>query len=254
MKKSTAGRAWTAPISALAIALTGCGVSDDLDAQPRTESRDFGVQGDHLTLDTDKDVTLLPADGPTVRADRRLAGQAAKDGNASWVLDGGTLRLSGRCSGIVLNCRAEFTVRIPKGTAVTVNGSGSAGVTARGLDGALDVTTGQGSVQIDNASAPLKVRTGSGRIDAAGLSSPAVDAANDHGSVKLAFDKAPDSVRAESNTGSVTVRLPEDGTRYHVSATAGSSKPHIDVAEAPDSAHTVTAASKAGIVRVNTKD
>ncbi|MFI2607357.1 DUF4097 family beta strand repeat-containing protein [Kitasatospora sp. NPDC018619] len=254
MKMSTAKLAWLAPISALAIALTGCGVSDDLDAQPRNDSKDFGFQGTHLTVDTDKDVTLVPADGTALKADRRLAGQAAKDGNASWTLEGETLKLTGKCSGIVLNCKAQYTVHVPKGVAVTVQGSGSAGITAKGIDGKLDVKTEQGSVDLDGLTAPLTVRTDKGKVDASGLSSATVEVANENGSVKLAFVKAPDRVKAESDTGSITVRVPEDGTRYHVEAKAGSSNPHVEVGEDPNSAHAITVASKVGVVRVNTKD
>lgn len=253
MKKSTVGLAWMAPICVLTVALAGCGVSGDLDAEPKNESKDFGFRGDHLTVETDKDVTLLPADGRTVTAERKLAGRAAKDGNASWTLKGDRLKLSGKCSGIVLNCSAKYTVYVPKGMAVTVKGSGSAGVTAKGVRGALDLTGDRGGIDIDGTAAPLKVRTDSGHIDAKGLSSSDVDVANDEGSIKLAFGKAPKKVRATSDTGSVTVQVPKDSTRYRVSATAGSSNPHIDVAKDPGSSHSITVTSKVGVIRVNTK-
>ncbi|MFJ6139192.1 DUF4097 family beta strand repeat-containing protein [Kitasatospora sp. NPDC092286] len=254
MKKPTAIPAWVAALPALAAALTGCGVTDDLAAQPRSDSQDFAVHGDQFTVETDQDVTLLPADGKAVRVDRHLTGRAAQDGNATWVLDGTTLRLSATCSGVALNCQADHTVHVPRNMAVTVRGTGPAGVTAKGIDGRLDVTTGQGGVDIDTASGPLRVRTRSGHITANGLTSPEVDAANDHGSVKLAFRTTPTAVSAGSTTGSITVSVPKDGTRYRVSAAAGSSRPHVDVDQDPGSPRTITATSKVGVVRVNTKD
>jgi hypothetical protein len=252
-KKPNARPALLAALCALPLALTGCGAGSDLAADPVNDAKDFAFRGTRLTVETDKDLTLLPAEGKTVRVSRKLAGQAAEEGNASWVLKGGTLVLTGNCSGVVPRCRAEYTVYVPRSMAVTVQGKGSAGVAASGLGGALELNLGRGSAEVENASAPLKIRTGSGRISAGGLTSSSVDVGNDDGSIELAFAKAPSKVKADSDTGSITVRVPEDATRYRVSAKAGSTRPHIDVREDVRSARTITAASGVGVIRINTK-
>ncbi|MFF0741723.1 DUF4097 family beta strand repeat-containing protein [Streptomyces sp. NPDC004111] len=253
MKKPNTRSVVLAAVCTLSLALTGCGAGNDLSADPVNDAKDFPFQGERLTVETDKDLVLLPAEGSTLRVSRKLAGQAAKEGNASWDLKGSTLSLAGKCSGLVLNCKAEYTVYVPKGTAVTVQGKGSAGVAAKGLDGALDLNLGRGTADVENASAPLKIRTDSGRINAGGLTSPSVDVGNDNGSIELAFAKAPSEVKADSNTGSITVRVPQDATRYRVSAKAGSTNPHIEVHEDAGSPRTITAATQAGVIRVNTK-
>ncbi len=90
-----------------------------------------------------------------------------------------------------------------------------------------------------------------GSVGATELRSPAVDAKTSAGSVRVSFLVAPESVRARSDAGSVTVNVPEDATTYHVEADTSAGSTRVRVRTDPTSPRSISASSSAGSVTVD---
>jgi hypothetical protein len=111
-----------APFLSLAavVAVAGCA---DIGAinEARDDWREFGLAGERLVIDSDgADLRLVAGAGAAIEVRRSLTGKATLDGNASWSMDGGTLRL-----------RAEYDV--------DVTGARTADVTATSTDMSVDL-------------------------------------------------------------------------------------------------------------------
>src|SRR5680860_1389585 len=83
-----------------------------------------------------------------------------------------------------------------------------------------------------------------------GLGGAAVVTETDNGRIHLTFTEAPGSVRAHTDNGSITVRLPDDGGRYAVDADSDNGDVDIDVGTDPDAERTVAARSDNGAIDI----
>lgn len=120
--------------------------------------------------------------------------------------------------------------KVPRRLAVQINGEvGTATLT--GLAGQLILTSITGS------------------INATGLTSPAVTARASAGTITLAFTTPPANVDAQTQVGSVTVRLPAN-TAYAVDAGSQVGSAGVRVQQESGSAHRIRAYSQVGSVTV----
>ncbi|MFE2292124.1 hypothetical protein [Streptomyces sp. NPDC059452] len=243
---------WSTGAAALAaaLALSSCGSIGDLGVKPRNDSRTFGLKGSSLTVESGSDLRLETADGPDLTVDRNLTGQAAEDGNASWKLKGNTLELTAKCSGLVLNCGSEYTVKVPSGVAVTVVTTG-ADVVARGLADALTATTGTGAIRVERSSGTLRLSSGTGRIVVRDSSSAHVEVRSDNADHTLAFRKAPSRVASRTGIGDIRLTLPRDTTRYRIDGRAQDHDTYrVGVPHTPGASNRITVESPRGRVLV----
>jgi hypothetical protein len=228
---------------AAVIAVAGCG---DLRAVNETseDRREFDLSGDRLVIDSDgADLRLVAGTGDAVEVERSLTGKAAVDGNASWSMDGGTLRLSVSCSGFVPDCGGRHVVRVPPGVAVEV--TNDAPVRAVGLGADLTATVTGAWLRVEDPAGTLRLRA-EDNVDVIGASSAAVTAVSSDRSVNLAFVSAPTRVEARAD-GSVEVTLPPGPETYRVAASPGRPTLRSD----PASTRKVTvAAGEGGTARV----
>ncbi|MFE7482632.1 DUF4097 family beta strand repeat-containing protein [Streptomyces sp. NPDC057552] len=235
---------------AATLALSSCGSIGDLDVKPRSDSRTFGLTGKTLVVESGSNLRLEAADGPELTVDRDLTGQAAEDGNASWELSGDRLKLTAKCSGMVLNCSSEYTVKVPSGVAVTVVTTG-ADVLAEGLANALTATTGTGAIRVERSSGTLRLSSGTGRVVVRDAGSAHVDVRSDNADHTLSFSKAPSRVSSRTKIGDIKLTLPKDNTRYAIDGKAeDGEKYRIKIPNTPDAAHKVTVESPRGRVLV----
>jgi hypothetical protein len=234
MRKATACLATVAGLAGLA----GCANN-----AVRKESTAFPFAGSKLTIDTSEAI-LRVENGPgrDIVVDRTLNGNAARTGNAPLSMDGTTLKLGVICSGVVINCSADYVVQVPRGVAVELTGSGSP-VEFDGLTGDLTAALhADGTLTVVHPAGDLQLECAGGDIHVIGARSAVVTAtASDDGNVIMSFAAPPSMVDARSTTGSVKVMLPSGTESYRIDAPGSSALPSD-----PRSTRVITAISGAG--------
>ncbi len=145
---------------------------------------------------------------------------------------GSRLQIDGSCAfPVAYWCTASYTLRVPRDVKVVLwTGSGDVSVT--GVSGAAELTSQHGD------------------IDAVRLQSPHVHASNGHGSVHLAFAKAPRVVDASSTHGDVTVVVPRGSGPYRVHASTDHGDTSTDVRTDPAAERVIDLSSAHGDVTV----
>ena len=264
---SSARILWLAAGGLLALVFTvSAGISlagHTVGAVTRNEHRVVGNVSE-VTIDADSgDVTLAPAPGGEVVVDSHAKGTL-------WVpklkteVDGGHLKLSGSCHDNPLgHCESTFTVRIPKGTPVSVS-SGSGDIRASDLSGRVHIDAGSGDLALSGLSAgttarvgsgdieasglggPLVLQTGSGDVDGADLTADVIDARATSGDVFLDVARVPKRVYVVSSSGDVTISVPHNGGGYDAQVSTSSGDPNLRVNRNSRSSSTLSAITSSG--------
>ncbi|MEU9885455.1 hypothetical protein [Sphaerisporangium sp. NPDC051011] len=180
------------------------------------DRRDFAFSGNALTIDVhDTSLTVVDGSSGGVNVERSLEGAAGNNGNATWSLDGGTLKLHVQCSGIVVSCDSRHTVRVPAGTALTVTGSGTT-VRLKSLKGDTTATLSDCTLNIADPDGKLHLRNDGGHIKITGAKSPEVEARTlSDGNVNLTFAAAPRRVEVHA-AEIATIVLPKGPETYRI--------------------------------------
>ena len=148
--------------------------------------------------------------------------------------DGGTLRLTGGCSGPRMgNCATDVVVRAPEGLR-------------------LQVRAGVGAIRASGSYAQVQATASTGEVALTDLTSDRTTATSSVGTVLAVFARAPMEVQASSSTGEVTVVVPDDGTTYAVRSQVGVGSTQISVPDDDASDRSIVASSSVGSVRVVT--
>jgi hypothetical protein len=148
--------------------------------------------------------------------------------------DGGTLRLTGGCSGPRMgNCGTDVVVRAPAGLTLQVRAS-------------------VGTVRASGSYAQVRATTSTGEVALTDLTSDRTTAVSSVGTVLVTFARAPMDVQASSSTGEVTVVVPDDGTTYAVRSHVSVGSTQISVPDDDTSDRSIVASSSVGSVRVVT--
>ncbi|MFG2406946.1 hypothetical protein ACGFR8_21855 [Streptomyces brevispora] len=234
----------------VAVALTGCGSTDAVDAP--VENKSFAFSGKTLTIDTSNTtLELVPADVKKVEVTRQVDGWVVL-GNGpdpSWTMQDGTLTLKVKCAALISNCDSRHQVKVPRGVAVTVRGDNGR-IVASGFDTPLDLHSDNGRVTVRDSSGPLKLGSDNGGIVAEGISGSSVTAESDNGAVRLGFTAVPTLVDTASDNGGVLIELPGGSTSYAVSTETDNGNTSVEVPRSDDSPHVVKARSNNGEVTV----
>lgn len=195
------------------VSLAGCAltVAVDGDTTKRTEHDSVPAAGiARLEVDTDNgaiDIRGGAVDEVTIQS--VLREQHDGDADATVEIDGDRLVIVGECDhrwwdacsvGFVVTVPAEFDVR---------------------------VSTGSGRVETKGIVGDVNIETDNGAIEATELGGGTVVTKSSNGRIRLTFDTAPGSVRADTHNGAVSVELPDDGDGYAVDA--DSDNGHVDV-------------------------
>jgi hypothetical protein len=130
----------------------------------------------------------------------------------------------------------------------------------------VDVTTGSGSIRVDDVAGRVRLHSAAGAVEVSGLTGTAelhtsagpisgrdlavssVRASTAAGAITLRFAVAPDSVGATTGAGNVDLAVPEDTYRVTTSAPPGRARVLVPVDR--DSSRTVSARSGTGTVTV----
>jgi hypothetical protein len=248
MRTTTGGTRCAAAI-AVALAISGCRLGDT-GVPPINDSQTFDLPGHLLTVDSTSDLRLVPGGQRGLTVSREFTGMAAEEGNASWTLEGDTLKLTATCSGLVIECGSLYTVAVPAGVAVSVTAEG-AEVTSDSLPNDLTVRTRTGHILATRNSGTLRLTTETGDVTVDECGSSDVEVHSQDADHTLAFRTAPRRVAASTRTGDISLALPADDTPYLIDASAQSEdKYHVEVPNSPNAANQVTVGSPGGRVRI----
>jgi hypothetical protein len=234
----------------LGAGLAGCGSADASEAP--VEKKSFPLSGKDLTIESDNsDIELVPADVADVEVTRQVDGWVlfGNGPDATWKMKDGTLTLKVKCDAIASDCVAQHTVKVPRGTAVTVDDDNGS-VRASGFDTALTLRSDNGSVTVTDSSGALELDSENGSVVAERVTGKSVVARSDNGSVRLELAAVPDLVETVSDNGSVEIRLPAAGAPYAVDARSDNGDVDVAVPTDPGSGHVVKAVSDNGKVVV----
>jgi Toastrack DUF4097 len=163
--------------------------------------------------------------GPVDRIALATRSWSWRDPGTSWTRDGDALQLNGCGWG----CSIDYDLVVPAGTrvegksgsgSVHVQGAsavdvevGSGSIDVRDVAGAVHASTSSGSVVLDRVTGPATAHSSSGSVSGTELAGP-VDATTSSGSVRVDLTR-PQSVRAETSSGDVSVAVPPG--RYRIS-------------------------------------
>ncbi|MEU8248236.1 hypothetical protein [Nonomuraea sp. NPDC048916] len=223
----------------------GCG----LDTEEVHAGRTFQYSGDRLTIVSSLGgLRVMPGTGAEVRVDRWVKGKAAREGNTSWSLKDGTLRLSADCTMIFGDCGARYHVRVPPGTRLVVEG-GDDGVILDDLTQDVDVSA-SGPIRAYGTSGRLRLQGDDSVIAGDRLRSPSVRARTGGGAINLTFAVGPSEVDAVSHDGRVTTTVPNGAYRVTAESTHGRVWSQLKNSKGD---HTVIAKSTSGDVRIIAK-
>ncbi|WP_199487226.1 DUF4097 family beta strand repeat-containing protein [Actinomadura spongiicola] len=201
-----------------ASALSACGM-----AFASTFEDDAALKGDitavHLDAIDSGRVTLR---GGASKASlhRTVEYRGDRPEGATHRIENGVLKLSDCGS----NCSVNYTLELPAGLPVT--GRTDNGAITLSKVGAVNVSTDNGAVRLDDVTGPVRARTDNGKIEGRGLKGDRVDVRTDNGKIILTPAKS-QSIRAETSNGSITVTVPSG--RYRVSARADSGDRKIGI-------------------------
>lgn len=220
-------------LTASALAVAGCGTAI---GPSDTQNTSYTISEPVTSLKIENPVgntRIEGTDADTVSVTEQLS-YTGDPPQTSHSVTGGLLTLSYRCpsgaAAIGQSCSVSYVVKVPRRTAVEVDGQvGSA--TLSGLAGRLTLTSSTGN------------------IDATGLTSDAVTARASAGGITLGFTAPPATVDAQTQVGSVTVRLPAS-TAYAVDAGTQVGGAEVTVQRDAGSAHRITVDSQVGSVTV----
>jgi hypothetical protein len=228
----------------IGVAAAGCGL--ELDAKEIHSAQSFPSSGAQLTVKSSLGgLRIMPGTGTTVQVDRWLRGKAADDGNASWSLKDGTLRLSASCTIVFGDCGARYHVKVPPGVRLVIDGAAD-GVILQNLTQDVDVSNA-GPIKAYGTSGRLRLLTADDTITGERLTSPSVRARSLTGSINLSFTTPPSDLDLLSKDGRVTATVPKDA--YQVTAQSKQGRDSSEI-KSTKSDRTIVAKSDTGDVRI----
>lgn len=118
---------------------------------------------------------------------------------------------------------------------------------------AVDITTGDGALHLENLAGPITLDTGDGAVAASHLRAADVSAVTGDGNVHLVFSKPPTTVTVTSNDGDIHVELPGTGDAYRVEAKTGDGTQSVEVPTDPAANRRVDVSTQDGTARVTTR-
>jgi DUF4097 and DUF4098 domain-containing protein YvlB len=116
------------------------------------------------------------------------------------------------------------------------------------MDSTLDLSTDNGSVEVNDVGGDLTIDGDNGSIRADDLTTDTVRAETDNGSIVLELLEPPTNVEARSNNGSAEVVLPRTEDFYNLATTTDNGDVSRDIRHDPTSTRHITIATDNGDV------
>lgn len=132
-----------------------------------------------------------------------------------------SLALQATCGAVLAgSCSVNFDITVPVGAP-------------------LELNTGDGSVRLAGVSGTVKAHTGNGSVRASGLRSPAVQVSTGDGSVNLQWAGSPEHVTASTGNGQLAISLPPGSGPYAIDSHTGQGSSNIRVRSDPRASRTL---------------
>ncbi|MFD7261189.1 DUF4097 domain-containing protein [Streptomyces sp. NPDC059874] len=200
--------------------LAGCSFGD---GPKKTATADDTVAEPVTSVEVDDaragSIEVTPGTGPGVTVRRTVHYRGDTTPTPGRRVADGVLTFTDGCPSATSTCYVDYRLEVPAAATVKLKSS-SGRISVTGV-AAAEVRADSGKVTADRIAGPLKIRTSSGAITATGLSGPDADVHSDSGDTRLDFTKAPSSVRAETSSGNVTLKVPRAPYRLAVTTTSG---------------------------------
>ncbi|MEV6956424.1 DUF4097 family beta strand repeat-containing protein [Streptomyces sp. NPDC051183] len=228
--------------------LAGCSFTDGGPKKTATADATVGeaVTAVEVTGARAGSIEVRPGTGPGVTIRRTVHYRGDTAPTPGQRVSDGVLTFTNGCTGTA-DCFIDYRLEVPASAAVRLDSS-SGRITVTGV-AAADLSSDSGEVKADGIAGPLKVRTSSGRIAAAGLSGPSADVRSASGDARLDFAAAPKSVTAEASSGDVTLKVPAAPYEIAVSTTSGDRE--VTLPTTPSAASRLSAKTTSGDVRIS---
>ncbi|MEU1941027.1 DUF4097 family beta strand repeat-containing protein [Streptomyces sp. NPDC020125] len=190
------------------------------------------------------DLELVAADVEGVQVERQVSGtKVGGENDPGWQLEGSTLKLSLDCTGISINCKAKYIVKVPRDVAITAENDKGL-IKATGFTADFSAKGGNSDVQLSDLSgAHLDLEDRDGNIKGDGISAKAVTVTSRNGDSNLSLASVPTLVDMQSQDGNIKLSLPE--ATYAVDTAAKKGDITVDVTKGDMSGH---------VVRVHTRN
>ncbi len=213
--------------------LAGCGQLKQIGAGPHTAPATAFTVTAHVTaLVIDGGAGTIDVTGSnrdTVLVSQQPSYSTTPPATAHSVA-GATLTLSYTCAAQLV-CGVAYVVQVPRGVAVRA-------------------VTRAGAITLTSLAGPVSAQTIAGLITATGLGSPAAEFKSNAGGIDATFSAAPDSVRASTNVGPITIGVPGSAS-YKVDTHTYVGASTVTVRENAASPHTITASSDLGSITIS---
>lgn len=149
----------------------------------------------------------------------------------SHEVNGTALRLTeSGCATDEVRCNVEFTVRVPAPTAV-------------------NITAKAGAVTLADLTSDVTVVTDAGAVEGKNLAGDSVTVTTDAGATSLQFSEPPASVKASTEVGAISLKLP-GGTAYAVDVSTKAGGSDIQVQQDSKSPYKISLRTNVGGIRV----
>lgn len=236
-------------VALLAATATACTTDGD-SAGTTVESKSFDFNGDSLTVKSNSaDLELVAADVEGIQVERQVSGtKVGGENDPGWQLEGNTLTLSLDCTGISINCKAKYTVKVPRDVAITAeNGKGL--IEATGFTADFSAKAGNSDVRLSDLSgANLDLEGRDGNIEGDRISAKSVTVTSRNGDNNLTLTSVPDLVDMQSQDGNIKLDLPE--ATYAVDTAAKKGDITVDVTKGDTSDQVVRAHTRNGNIAI----
>ncbi|MEY9215230.1 DUF4097 family beta strand repeat protein [Thermobifida halotolerans] len=290
----TARTAWAGGAVVAALALTGCGIDVEFSGNLTEETRtDSYARADVLELSNrDGSTTIVGGDVSEIEVERVLRYSGDTPPEERITEQDGTLTITAEGCGDRISmgiawCDIDYTVTVPRGTAVSVESvdgavdvdgtegeatvtSSDGEVTVTGAVERLDVTsrdgkvvltgveadavtveTSDGGVRLDGGTADTVALTArDGRVEVAGTVFDELDVDGKDGAVDVAVGGVFSSIDVVTRDGGATVVTPRDGGPYAVAASAADGSVDVTVPQDDDAESAITVTTTDGSVTV----
>jgi Putative adhesin len=150
-------------------------------------------------------------------------------------------------------CEAKYTLEVPHDVEVSIH-SDNDGIRVDDIAGAVDIDGDNGSVRVWRLSGDVSVASDNGDITAEELSSTTASFDTDNGDVRASFIVAPQSVRATSDNGDVTVEVPRGDDAYRVESATDNGSTDIEVRDDPAGERVIVVTTDNGDLQVRYSD
>jgi hypothetical protein len=147
-------------------------------------------------------------------------------------------------------CDITVAVQLPGELPLQVQGTNGR-IDLADLAGDIVVATSNGRIEATSTSGNLELRTVNGAIHVQNSVAKQITASSTNGRVELDFSSAPSEVTASTTNGAITVRVPDDASRYFIEAHTVNGRINTDAVPSDRTAErTITATTTNGSVTV----